>query len=187
MSALARCLVCAPLVLATRLPAQAPRGPLTLDSARAILGNAPVLIPDANVLEVRRPFAHYPQIVIVEVLASGDTVALIERPRERLEMGSNMSLSQPPGPAVSGKDAARVDFLAGRTTNDRSAQINYENSWSGTAAAPTFGGPIIFAPLPHIAPTDPLTRYFGRLVVTISGKMPRKALQEALNLAAPDN
>jgi hypothetical protein len=186
MSAFARCLAFTPLVIATHVAAQAPRGALTLDSAAAILGDTPAVIPGASVLEVRRPVAYYPQVVIVEQLASGDTVTLTERPARLPGAGWTLPPAQPPAPAVSGLEAARV-VPAGPVTADRIAQINYQNSWSGTAAQPGFGGPIIMAPLPHIAPADPLTRYIGRLVVTIGGKLPRKALQATLRLASPGN
>src|SRR5258705_500427 len=148
MPILARWFAFTPLVVATHVAAQVPRGPLTLDSAAAILRDTPAVIPGASVLEVRRPVAYYPLVVIIEQLASGDTITLTERPTHLPGTGWTLPPAQPPAPAVSGREAAQV-VPAPPVTADRLAQINYQNSWSGTAAQPAFGGPIIMAPLPH--------------------------------------
>lgn len=183
MLPLTRCLVCAPFVLVTSVAAQASRSPLDLDNAAAILGTPPVLIPGASVLEVRRPVRYTPQVVIVQELASGDTVALTERPARESQSGWSLPPASLPTPAVNGLEAAQA-VPAPPISADRLAQINYENSRSGTMAAP---GPIIIGPFPQIAPPGPLTRFVGRLRVTIAGRMSRKALQATLNSAAPRN
>jgi len=181
--ALSRWIVCAPFVLATSVAAQASRGPLDLDSAAAILGTPPVLIPGAAVVEVRRPARYAPQVVILQELASGDTVALTERPARESNGGWSIPPANPPATAVSELEAGRA-VPAPPISADRLAQINYENSRSGTVAAP---GPISIGPFPQIAPPGPLTRFVGRLRVTIAGRMARKALQATLNSATPRN